>query len=189
MDKQMKPSEVISAGTVSPHRWLTLAAVILALLVSNPLPAIAGKPTRTVIEPTGVLIPAGFGCSFDVEGQPDEDAWSAITEFEDGRIQIISNAKPTLTNLDTGESIVHHSSYKQTLSYDPIGNDFLIELSGRIFAQFFPGEEGPFGEVGEDGALLSLAGYFQATWDLDTELYTSFSMDGKVTDLCTLLSK
>ena len=51
--------------------------------------------------------------------------------------------------------------------------------SGRIFISFLPGEQGPLGEVGPDGGLFSVIGHQQLTFDLDSNLTTSYSLDGQ----------
>jgi hypothetical protein len=51
---------------------------------------------------------------------------------------------------------------------------------------FYPGDQGPFGEVGEPGALYAFAGTSSVTVDLNTFAYTAFSYQGSVTDLCAI---
>ena len=66
-----------------------------------------------------------------------------------------------------------------------LGHNYLfIEISGRYGLQLFPGDQGPFGEVGENGALLSVVGHQTFTFDLDTELTPAYSLTGKATDIC-----
>ena len=62
----------------------------------------------------------------------------------------------------------------------PNADTALGVVSGKIFAQFFPGDQGPFGEVGENGGLFGLGGKSSFTLDLNTFLYTSFSNQGTV---------
>jgi hypothetical protein len=175
----------------APLTFSTVAVFVLAVLslLAGPAAAIT-KPTRTVItpEPEGVSWPAGVVCEFAVQGVPDDRARQAITDFADGRSITIGHGSPTLTNVETGTSLVHRSSYKVTEIYDPIGHEFLVEISGRIFIVLFEGEPGPSGEVGSDGALLSLVGHVQFTVDVSGSI-TSFSLDGTSTDLCALLSE
>jgi hypothetical protein len=166
-----------------------VAAVVSAVALIAAPPALGAKPTRTVIGSTGdFLIPAGFGCSFDVGVQADEDARGAITEFSDGRVQIVAHAELTLRNPETGDSVVQRSSYKETDTFDTEANDLLIEISGRYGLALFPGDQGPAGEVGESGALFAVTGRQQFTLDLDSDLVTSYSLNGQATDLCPLLS-
>lgn len=170
-------------------RSRALLVVILAALALIAAPtAHAAKPTRTVVSPEGGIAPAGVICPFAVQLQPDEP-WQAITEFSDGRVQTIGHGNVTLTNLDTGHSIHTKSRYKGTETFDPDANEVLIETSGRVFWGLIEGEQGPFGEVGEGGALFRFVGHFKATSDLDTELVTSLSWNGQITDLCALLAE
>jgi hypothetical protein len=184
-------------------RGIRIAAALLmaaaGLISAVAAPASAAKPTRTVIEcapppddpcqPEGNVIDAGLGCSFDVQIQPSENAREAITEFSDGRVQTIGHAEPTLVNLETGDSFHQRSRYKITEIYDPVANEIVVEISGRFFVQFFPGDQGLSGLVEEPGALLSVIGHQRFTVDPDTFAYTSYSLNGRVvTDICAALS-
>lgn len=51
-----------------------------------------------------------------------------------------------------------------------------------------PGDQGPSGVAGENGAFLATAGRLLATWDLDTDIITSFRLEGFASDLCDELS-
>jgi hypothetical protein len=165
-----------------------LAFVALAALIVV-APATGAKPTRTVVHlEGGFLIPAGQGCSFDVRGESSERARQTFTEFSDGRIVTIGHAEPTLINLDTGNSFVQRSRYKATETFDPETNELFVEISGRFFINLFEGDQGPSGEVEEPGELLSVIGHQQFTVDPDTGVITSYSLDGRATDLCSLLS-
>ena len=129
-------------------------------------------------------------CSFGVQGQPDENARRAITEFSDGRSQTIRHAQTTLTNPGTGDSFVQVSRYKETQTPDPEANEVLVETSGRFFIGFeeWEADKGPLGEIGEDGMLASVIGHEQYTLHPDTGVITSYSLDGRATDICALLS-
>jgi hypothetical protein len=133
------------------------------------------------------LIPAGFGCSFDVQTQPLDGSRIAITEFDDGRVMAVENANAILTNLDTGATFLHRARFHVVETYDPASNDLHDETSGRVNINFYPGDLGPFGVVTEPGALLRFVGHVSFTIDLDTGLVTEFSNTGTVTDVCSLL--
>ena len=166
---------------------LVLAAV-MPLLAMPPAQAI--PPTRTVFVAEGFVIPAGSGCAFDVVIEQSERLSTVtVTEFGDGRVVFIDQAFPRMTNAETGESIVHHSQFRAIDTYDASTDQVYGESSGTSFWWFFPGDVGPFGVVGEPGALLSLTGRIEATFDLDTGTTTSFELDGRVNaDLCVMLS-
>jgi hypothetical protein len=173
------------------RRLRVAARVALAVgalaLISVPS-AVGAKPTRTLIEAESFVIPAGFGCAFDVEEQVQEGTTVVVTEFSDGRVVTHGNSEPTLVNLDTGTSFVQRTRATVTETYDAEMNDLLVEISGRIFISLFPGDQGPVGEIGENGALLAVVGHQHLTVDLDTDVITSYSLDGQATDLCALLS-
>jgi hypothetical protein len=168
------------------YRRLLLLAVAVAVAVAVPT-ALAAKPVRTVITLGTTVIPAGFGCAFDV-GVLHTSDWR-ITEFSDGRTVAHVNEDATLTNLDTGTSYVQRARFTETDTYDPVSNDVLIAQSGLFAADFFPGDQGPFGAVGDNGAIFAFVGQIKATLDLDTNQVTSFSYAGTVTeDVCQLLA-
>lgn len=173
-------------------RYTAVAGIIVVALalLAVPTTALGAKPIRTVTEPKGFVAPAGTYCSFGVEGQPDENARRTITQFSDGRIQTIGHAQTTLTNRATGDSFVQVSRYKETQTFDPEANEVLVETSGRFFIGFeeWEADKGPLGEVGEDGMLASVIGHEQYTLHPDTGVITSYSLDGRATDICALLS-
>ena len=118
---------------------------------------------------------------------PDEGARQTITQFDDGRTQTIGRADPTLTNTETRRSIVHHSSYLAVETIDEETGDILVEIHGRIFIGLTAGDQGPFGTVGPDGALLSVTGNQTFTVDAESGRTTTYTLDGRVRDLCAAL--
>ena len=91
------------------------------------------KPTKTVIEGEGFVIPAGQGCAFAVEEQVPEGTTVVIKEFSDGRIVTHGNADPTLVNLETGDTFAQRTRATVTDTFDPQTNEIVEEISGRIF--------------------------------------------------------
>jgi hypothetical protein len=164
------------------------ALVALVALIAVPV-ALGAKPTKTVVTAEGFFIPAGFGCSFDVEEQVAEGTTFTVTEFTDGRTVTHGNSNPVLVNLETGDSFQQKTRAKVTETVDPATNELLVQISGRVFINLFPGDQGPFGEVQAPGAVLSVIGHQVFTVDLDTEVVTSYSLDGRVVaDICAELS-
>jgi hypothetical protein len=100
----------------------------------------------------------------------------------------VDRADPTLTNLDTGTSYLQRTAVEDTETYDPETNTFLDVSVGRSFDWFSPGDQGPFGEVGANGALFAVVGYSRVTTNADTGQITSFSLVGTATDLCPILA-
>jgi hypothetical protein len=166
---------------------IVICVAAAALIVVAP--AMGAKPTRTVVDLEGdaFVIPAGEGCAFDVGFRASERSRQAVTEFSDRRLQVIGHAERTLTNLETGDSFVQVSRYRD-ITFDAAANDAFIETSGRIFITFLPGDQGPFGEVKSPGLLLSVIGHQSFTLDLDANAITAYSLDGQATDVCALLS-
>ena len=163
--------------------------VVLVALLALPV-AEGAKPIRDKgTHPEPVLIPAGFGCAFDVLREVSPDfSFQIFTDFSDGRSTVVGHGNLTLTNLDTGTSYEQKSRYQFTDVYDEATNTAFSDGGGRYYFNFYPGDQGPFGEVGENGALYLFVGSNSLTFDLDTELITSFSYTGTVTDLCAILA-
>jgi hypothetical protein len=170
--------------------WAALP-VILAMGMSLILApaASAGQPTRTVLTPADYVVPAGFGCAFDVQVQYDADYRLTQFEFSDGRVMFIGNGERTLTNLETGATFVWQNNFQRTETYDPATNDLVIDNSGRIALEYWPGDVDHTGQVvGDDGAFYGFVGHLQATLDFDTGSFTSSTLHGWAVDLCAELS-
>lgn len=172
------------------HRLRTIifAGVIVGALALVAVPtALASKPIRTVFEPRPFVIAAGQGCAFDVQVQP-RNARATLTEFSDGRTVLRGHGDGTLTNRETGETFDQRTRAKVTDTFDPQTNEIAEEISGRIFVAFLPGDQGPSGVVEAPGAVLSVIGHQRLTYDADTFAVTSYSLNGKATDICAQLS-
>jgi len=171
------------------RRSAALVALLGAALALIAAPsALGAKPTKTVVEAENFFIPAGEGCPFDVEEQVAEGTTFVVKEFGDGRFVTHGNSEPILVNLETGASFVQKTRATVTETFDPVANDLFFEISGRIFVSFLPGDQGPFGEVGADGALFSVIGHQRFRLDLDENLITSYSLNGQAIDICPFLS-
>lgn len=128
------------------------------------------------------IIPAGFGCSFDVLVEPEQKDGAAAAHMPIGFGNI------TLTNMDTGASILTKSRYTLTETVDPDTNQVFVEIKGRFLLVLWPGDQGPLGEVQEPGMLIRVVGDTRFTADLETEVVTAFAIKGHVTDMCVLLA-
>lgn len=167
-----------------------LAFAVVLSLVAVPS-AQAVRPTRTVEDATGGVLPAGSACSFRVAVEPaDDPPTTTETIFSDGDVMgQIRDGFIRLKNVKTGKSIVHHSQYRNLTTYDALTNQADVVVDGTAFWWFFPGDVGPFGIVGKPGLLLSITGHVEYRLDLETELTTSFYLDGKINfDICAALS-
>lgn len=173
------------------HRGGRAALVVILVaglsLIVAPT-ASATQPTRTVFTPADHVVPAGFGCAFDMQVQYDADYRVIQFEFSDGRVMFIGNGELATTNLETGATITWQNDYQRTEVYDPDTNDLLIESSGRAALVFWPGDVDHNGQVvGEDGALYGFVGHVEATIDGGTYVLTNTAQHGTAIDLCALL--
>jgi len=127
------------------------------------------------------VIPAGEGCAFDV-------LVTTTHREEAGERFPIGYGDITFTNVDTGTSYLQQSRYTATETFDPETNTVLVEITGRIWIGFLPGDQGPNGEV-EEYLHYAFKGSLQYTLDLETGLFTAFSYEGTYVDICAELAE
>ena len=179
------------------HRRLTLArlttrsaggaiiALLLALVVTSP--AAAAQPTRTVHDDlSGFTIRAGSACAFDVQGQPSF-GFTAKTVFSDGRIMYSVHAHGAYVNAVTNTRYPTIDNFQAVEWDDPVTGNAYVVLEGQGASWFLPGDTGPFGTVGPNGAFYDFVGRITFTIDA-TGATTQFSWVGTVTDICAALS-
>src|SRR5687767_12110034 len=114
-------------------RSLKMFIVIVALVVATPAgSAQAAGPTRTVSEAEGFVIPAGAACAFAVSIEPaDGPITTVVSELSDGRVvATIRQGFIRMTNLETGDSLVHHSQYRGMTTYDAVADQYLATTDG-----------------------------------------------------------
>lgn len=173
------------------RRALVVCVLAVAVLVAMPMPAaVAAKPFREQIrgvdrESFEFVIPADVACPFAIGVQVEGKGTHWV--FDDGSEASSNNATQTLTNLETGTSYVHRSTYHQTISFNHLDGTALDQVHGTYIAAFLEGEQGPAGEVGPDGAMYFLVGHATFFWSAD-DVITSFSLDGQATEACQVLA-
>jgi hypothetical protein len=73
------------------------------------------------------------------------------------------------------------------VSYDEANNDFLVTIIGRYMKGFAAGDVGLSGPVTET-QTYSVAGHQTFTFDVDTNKFSTYSLDGVVlADVCAVL--
>jgi len=173
-----------------PRRSLRLAAMSgLALALLMAPSALAAGPVTTVFHPTApILYPAGSGCAFDVQAQP-EHATVVTTTFSNGASVTTVVADPILTNLSTGDSLVWHARVTDVETYDAATNSVTDVTVGQFNEMLGPGDQGPHGVVAWPGLFVSVVGEVTERSDADTGAVTRFSLHGVVIgNICTELS-
>lgn len=150
---------------------------------------LAARPVVTVTHPTAPIpYPAGEACAFDIRAQPTNTT-VVTTTFSNGTVVAAITSDPRLTNLATGASIVTHSRFVKVETFDAATNSVTDVVVGRFNANFFPGDQGPYGVVSAPGLFLSFVGEVKATSDADSGAVTRFSLHGRVTaNICAELS-
>ena len=127
-------------------RLLVLAAGVVALLAITSVASGSGKPLRAPLNNAPFDLPAGFGCTFPTRYQPLIDR-EIVTTFPadangDVRQLITGTLVSSLTNSDTGKSIVVNISGPAVITLHPDGS--VDSLGGGILAfPFFPTDTPP----------------------------------------------
>jgi hypothetical protein len=160
-------------------------AMGLALLVAAP--AAAAQPTRTVTGLSTRVLPAGTACAFDVEGQPSS-GFRTSTTFSDGREMHFVHATGAYVNLATGARFETRDIFTEIDWFDPATGILTGLNDGQTTSSFSPGDMGPFGVVGSNGALYHFVGTIHYTYDTNTNVFNVLSYSGTVTDVCAALS-
>jgi hypothetical protein len=172
------------------RRGIAAGALVLAMLTAMPMQAaVAAKPYREQIMPTELesgafTFPANLLCPFAIyaEFEGQQVYW----QFSDGREVVSSNYSQTFTNLDTGRSVDHQSTYHATTTLMADGT--VVEVvDGTFFLGFFRGDQGPYGQVGRSGEMYFSDGISTTVYDAKGVI-TSFSWSGRLIDGCALLS-
>jgi len=169
------------------------AAFAMALMLVAAAPAAAAQSSRTVRPVSGGFsLPAGTACAFDVAAQPStvtiDHGFIANTTFSDGTVLRFVRATGAYVNVATGARYPTQDTFRDFSSYDPETRLQVGVETGQMTWSFLPGDIGPFGVVGSDGALYHFIGTVSYTWDDNTFHITEFSFVGSVEDVCAALS-
>ncbi|MGH3507526.1 MAG: hypothetical protein ACRDO2_10020 [Nocardioidaceae bacterium] len=168
----------------------TITVLAGALLLAAPS-ANAARPIRTEEPPGEFFIPAGEGCpDFGVHGEGIHHTRIVHTQFSDGREVTNTSATIALTNVETHQTVEQLSRYMSVTTVDPDAGDLLVEIHGRFFVAFWPGDIGPDGStIVTESMLLSVVGHQTFTLDAETGAFVDYELDGQVVfDVCAALS-
>jgi hypothetical protein len=166
---------------------LVSAIAVVALALMLPSTIYAAKPSKQQTAPEASVVPAGFGCAFDVAINPLPGADLQLTQFDDGRRRATLRGLLEVRNLASGASRTVAERSQLTISHDGIANFLRVTVKGRFLREFWPGDIGPSGVVSSPGALLWLTGTLSLTADPETGAVVVDSFRGRETDLCSLL--
>jgi len=175
------------------------AAIALAIMLIAAAPAAAAQPTRTVRPLSGGFIePAGTACAFDVAGQPNpgppaasafqSGGFVAETDFSDGVVTYSVRARGAYVNVETGARFETLDTYMERDQFDADAGLIIGGTTGQTTFYFLPGDNGPFGTVGSNGALYHINGTVSYVIDANTFATYEFSYTGSITDVCAALS-
>ena len=167
----------------------TLATSVLTLGLLAPPGAYAeGSAAGPTEPPESVFSPAGETCpSFGVIGDFSGPFSGSEKVLRDGRFINHNVGTGTWTNPETGKSFVQRSRYMLVDRYIEDTNELEIDITGRFMISFIPGDIGPEGTVVTEISTYSVIGHQSITLDFDTFLWTSYSLDGQIVDVCAQL--
>jgi hypothetical protein len=169
------------------------ALAALLLVVGSAAPVAAGQPTHIHHGGyTSFPLPAGTACAFDVEGHPDNVSMlhgiGIRWDRSDGSVVHFTRAKGAYVNMETGAQYPTEDTYRDVSTLDPGTNILVGDESGQTTWSFLPGDEGPFGVIGENGGLYHFIGTLSYTYDLNDFQVLQFSFTGSVEDVCAAIS-
>lgn len=169
------------------------AGIALTLGLIAAAPAAAAQPTRTVRPLSGgFVLPAGTACAFAVAGSPStvsvRNGFVSTLAFSSGEVLRFVRAEGAYVNLATGAEFPTEDTFRDLSTYDAATGIIVGVESGETTWSFLPGDQGPFGIVGSDGALYHMIGTVSYTFDVNTNHATQFAYTGSVTDVCAALS-
>ena len=166
------------------------AVIALALALVVAAPAAAAQPTRTVFVADPVRhYPAGTGCDFDVTVYRSPGSRTAITDFTDGREQIINHeSRRTIVNDATGAAFVETSAYREVDRFDADAGVIRGSVTGQSIFAFAPGDVAPDGSIVDHTYSIFIRGKVSYVIDATTFATLAISVQGSYTDICAALS-
>jgi hypothetical protein len=174
------------------------AAIALALAFIAAAPVGAAQPTRSIRALHPTVIPAGSACAFDVIGDPQLSPTShaalqsggfvAETDFSNGDVTFSVRGRGAYVNLETGARFPTVDSWHELDRFYPATGILVFATDGQTSFTLLPGDVGPFGVVGSNGAFFHIVGTTTATYDTVAGHVLQFSYTGTVTDICAALS-
>ena len=185
MNDQASVGQAISLGGGRRPAVRVLAAGIAALVVLAALvaPVAAAGPVRSTGGGFDFTIPAGFVCPFPVRWVANDSNLNVATypvqPNGDQLTRETGHPSSTLTNLDTGRTLVINESFGQEQITHANGTVDLW-IDGTVIGAAFPTDFG--------GPYLRLfTGHLHWQLDAESNLLAS-SFDGAYTDLCAALA-
>jgi hypothetical protein len=180
----------LAAARVTRPLWGAAVCVAAMLVAAAPAAAAPAAPpttpTRIVHTLSPFTIDAGYGCAFDVAGQPSF-GFVARTTLPDGRIQTSVRAHGAYVNVQTGASFPTADNFRALDQIDSATGIDTVVANGELTATFLPGDDGPFGPVTE-ASFYKFVGTVSFTYNLNTGQTTNFHYRGTVEDVCAALS-
>ena len=166
------------------------AAIALVLALAAAVPAAAVQPTKTMIYiPQGTrTFDPGAWCAFAVTRDRPSGFRLTITDFSDGREQVIGLAvQQTFTNPANGKSFVAQVSGHEVDWFDayPVVRG---TAQGEFIWQSLPGDVGPGGVIVDQLTEFYIRGSVTYVANWETGATSQFSLTGTATDMCEAIS-
>jgi hypothetical protein len=143
----------------------------------------ATKPVTTPYNPPPTVLEPGQACAFNVTIESLPGGTWTETVYPDGSIVYQGKGRDRATNTDVGKSATVKTEGR--LRYTPIADGSTrLKASGLTLFYFWAGDQGPYGEVGEDGALYYIDGTVEEILDSDF-VVTYFRWTGRAKEICS----
>ena len=173
----------------SLRRAAPAAAIALVLGLAVAAPAAASQPIRTVMSdpPATLTLDAGRFCPFTVVTDRPMGRRFTVTEFSDGREQVIGLAvQRTYSNPANGKSFV-----AQTSGHEVDWFDAYPMVHGTVQGTFVwtapPGDVFSGGVVIDHLTQFYIQGSVTYVTNWETGATSQFSMTGTATDICAAM--
>lgn len=159
-----------------------LGIICAVLVVAG---ADAANPTTKVVPNTTTVLAAKHACAFKVIDKILPSSRRVERIYKNGRHVTTGPSRDKLTNAKSGASIVLNSSGTVSYRKGAAGKTHYT-FTGPNVLYFYPGDRGPTGITGENGALYHLVGKVTEILGKD-DVVTSFAFHGRSTELCRLI--
>lgn len=164
------------------RRVAVLSAALVAALAVSAI-AWAKAPSTTPWNPPPTVLEPGQACPFNVtiESLPG-GSWTE-TVYPDGAVGYEGKGRDRATNTDAGKSIT--VTTRGRIQLLPLENGSTrLKARGLTLFYFWAGDQGPYGEVGPDGALYYIDGKVEEILD-ENFVVTYFSWTGSAKEICS----
>lgn len=165
------------------HRRLAVTLGVAAAALAVATVAWATGPVTTPWNPPPTVLEPGQACSFNVTIESLAGGSWTETVYPDGTTVYEGKGRDRATNTDAGKSITLTTQGR--IRVVPLeSGDTRVKARGLTLFYFWAGDQGPYGEVGPDGALYYIDGTVEEILD-ENFVVTYFRWTGRAKEICS----